>query len=829
MSEMEEPGQEPANEPGEPLDDAGVEDLPEETEPPAEAPLLQACPNCATLIDITEQEPFEQIHCPICGTSMRARTQIRNFKLEAVLGAGGMGAVYKAVDLNLNRVVALKVVRKEFSSDAEYLEKFEREALITASVNHPHVVKVFSFGEDHGLFYIAMELVDKGSLDDLMNLQGRVAEAQVLEVGIQIAEGLNAAHERGLIHRDVKPGNILFADAHIAKIVDFGLALLMEHEAESRGEVWGTPYYVAPEKLNHEPEDFRSDIYSLGGTLFHALAGRPPFEAETASLVALKHIKSQAVSLQAFAPDVTSATAYVINRMLHKEPDQRYQSYEELVEHLQYARTQLLENAGTPRKKTRVVMEGGHQQKVMAWITMALLAIVLIVGGLLFAFRERLFHKPEELAAAREQKAAASAEAKYNAARKQLAAGDAEAAYQVLKGIGDDSMDPLLQPLRSWVAYHEGLSALVANHVPEAAAAFQKLRDRGPFATEGADRPLADFFVQIGGLLGQNAPIPAQAAAKYGAPSYQAAAPLAFGLKDWQLDSLEQAAVLLKKFINVNPAQPFDFLGEYKPLAQRYLADYDAYRRIADQIRAAKTPTQAADVLPALQKARNEAQTKGKIEAKFQELEAALKQKLAASEEEERRMAERHGREMQIIAPAQANFAALCADYRFAEARAAVAKLTVADPQAAREKAALLQKAEWLVKFKELLSNDINTTGYIGSLTRRRGGRVEGTARVATEDRLQIQTPYGFIPLNWADLEPSTVLAMSTYFRKRAGQADPNRTWLCGVFASVLGLRRDGRALMVEASQSKEEYRNQLTLFIDSAEGKAEQEMTKSE
>src|SRR5207248_4534759 len=129
---------------------------------------------------------------------------------------------------------------------------------------------VFSFGQDHGLFDIAMELVDKGSLDDLMNLQGRVAEAQVMEVGVQIADGLNAAHQRGLIHRDVKPGNILFADAHSAKIVDFGLALLMEHEAEARGEVWGTPYYVAPEKLNHEPEDFRSDIYSLGGTLFHA-------------------------------------------------------------------------------------------------------------------------------------------------------------------------------------------------------------------------------------------------------------------------------------------------------------------------------------------------------------------------------------------------------------------------------------------------------------------------------------------------------------------------------------------------------------------------------
>jgi serine/threonine protein kinase len=131
------------------------------------------------------------------------------------------------------------------------------------------VVKVYSAGEDQGLVYIAMELVDKGSLDDLMSLQGRVSEPQVLEVGKQAAMGLNAALARGLIHRDVKPGNILFADAHTAKIVDFGLASLQEQASKGPGEVWGTPYYVAPEKLENPPvEDFRSDMYSLGATLF---------------------------------------------------------------------------------------------------------------------------------------------------------------------------------------------------------------------------------------------------------------------------------------------------------------------------------------------------------------------------------------------------------------------------------------------------------------------------------------------------------------------------------------------------------------------------------
>src|SRR5206468_10029636 len=143
---------------------------------------------------------------------------------------------------------------KEHSANKKFISDFEREARITASVNHPNVVKVYTFGNQHRLYYIAMELVDQGSLDELMAQCRRVPEARVLAVGIQAAEGLRAAYQRGLIHRDIKPANILFGEAQTAKIVDFGLALLMEQEAKARGEVWGTPYYVAPEKLDRLPE-----------------------------------------------------------------------------------------------------------------------------------------------------------------------------------------------------------------------------------------------------------------------------------------------------------------------------------------------------------------------------------------------------------------------------------------------------------------------------------------------------------------------------------------------------------------------------------------------
>jgi predicted RNA-binding Zn-ribbon protein involved in translation (DUF1610 family) len=351
--------------------------------------IIETCSACGGAIDVSDELPFAQIFCPHCGEGMRARRMCNNFELVELIGEGGMGSVFKAYDHNLGRMVALKVLRREMSAREDERTKLEQEARVTASVNHPHVVRVYSFGEADGQFYLAMELVEKGSLDDLMSVQDRVSEVQALAIGVQIAQGLEAAAEKGLIHRDVKPGNILFADAHTTKIVDFGLARVLEEEAEARGEIWGTPYYIAPERLNYEPEDFRSDIYSLGGTLFHAIAGRPPFEAASASLVALKQIKSQPVSLEAFAPDVAPETAYVVNRMLEKNPADRYPSYAELIEHLEFARAKVLERAGRPPRAHREVVkvETNRTRLYAALISLAAALLLLAAGVWLFLAR----------------------------------------------------------------------------------------------------------------------------------------------------------------------------------------------------------------------------------------------------------------------------------------------------------------------------------------------------------------------------------------------------------------------------------------------------------
>ena len=333
----------------------------------------QACPACGALVDVSEAEPLATLLCPACGAKMRAQKSFDHFLLVETLGVGGMGSVYKARDTRLDRLVALKLLRRELSADPVEAARLEQEARLTAAINHPNVVQVYSAGHAHGQIYLVMELVDHGSLDDLIAQHTRLPEAQVLQAGIEVAKGLQAAHEKGLIHRDVKPANILFTSAGTAKVGDFGLAVAAGQKAEAQNEIWGTPYYVAPERLNNEPEDFRSDIYSLGATLFHALAGRPPMEGETTSASELRRLKSQPPELRAFAPDVSRETARIISRTLASDPAGRFQSYAEFIRQLEMA-------AGA----------SGGRRKIPAWVwgIVAVVVAAVIGGGIYLTLKE---------------------------------------------------------------------------------------------------------------------------------------------------------------------------------------------------------------------------------------------------------------------------------------------------------------------------------------------------------------------------------------------------------------------------------------------------------
>lgn len=258
-----------------------------------------------------------------------------NYQLERELGQGGMGTVYLAQDSGLHRQVALKILRSDLGDDPSFAKKFLEEVEVTASLAHPNIIRVFTLGEQDGRLYLVMEHLDQPSLENRMENQAKVSERDVLEIGIGIASALQFAHEEtGLIHRDIKPGNILFGRGNIPKLADFGLAAGARSAQGQQDEIWGTPYYVSPERLLREPEDIRSDIYSLGATLYHAIAGRPPFEAETAEEVAKRHISDRPPPLRSLCPEAQEQTVFTIDKCLAKKSSARWESYSALISQL---------------------------------------------------------------------------------------------------------------------------------------------------------------------------------------------------------------------------------------------------------------------------------------------------------------------------------------------------------------------------------------------------------------------------------------------------------------------------------------------------------------
>ena len=286
--------------------------------------------------------PLQTVACNKCGHPVILPTRIRQFEVREVVASGGMGTVYRAFDTSLERMVAVKMLKREVAEDPQVMESFYREARATASLNHTNIIHIYSFDEHEGAPYLVMELANHGSLDGWIERDGFVPELRVLDVGIMMALALESALQRNLLHRDLKPGNILFNEYGEAKLVDFGLARQAQDNDEYEATIWGTPYYVAPEKIQRQGEDFRSDMYSLGGTLYHALTGHVPFEAETVEEVIAGHVHTPVTPPNAVRPEISQATSDAILTSMAKHPDERFANYGDFRMALEGARSLLL-------------------------------------------------------------------------------------------------------------------------------------------------------------------------------------------------------------------------------------------------------------------------------------------------------------------------------------------------------------------------------------------------------------------------------------------------------------------------------------------------------
>lgn len=314
---------------------------------------------------------------------------VGHYQLLREVASGGLGSFAEAVDSVTGRVVGVKMLRPDLFGQAGLVEELGREARVAASINHPNVAEVYDFFEEGGTHFLVMEYLDHGSLATRMK-GGPLGEREVLRIALDVTRGLQAASAKGLLHRDVKPGNIVFDGHGRAKLVDFGLAMPAEEALRGSGSAWGSPYYIPPERLAGEPEDFRGDMYSLGATLFHAAAGRPPFKGESASALAAKHLKAKKASVKAFAPHLSEETAWIINRCLEREPGKRFESYFELIEALETSqRKALTAPEVAPPRAEDVIGAERDMAWSLKWLAVTSAVLLVLGGGIWLALKMR--------------------------------------------------------------------------------------------------------------------------------------------------------------------------------------------------------------------------------------------------------------------------------------------------------------------------------------------------------------------------------------------------------------------------------------------------------
>jgi len=261
---------------------------------------------------------------------------LNNYKIVGKLGRGGMASVYKAHELSLNRMVALKVLSTQLSEDEEYIKRFQREAQAAAQLNHPNIVQIYSIGEEKGLHYFAMELIKGESLLDLKKKEGILDVATATTLIKQTADALADAHRIGLVHRDIKPSNIMIDQLGRAKVTDFGIAYVSTAQTKltREGSVIGTPEYLSPEQCEGKTVDQRSDIYSLGVTFYELLTGKTPYEADTPVSMLMKIVRGEFPPLCEVKPDLPAELCRIVEKMMAKDLDARYASMTDVLNDL---------------------------------------------------------------------------------------------------------------------------------------------------------------------------------------------------------------------------------------------------------------------------------------------------------------------------------------------------------------------------------------------------------------------------------------------------------------------------------------------------------------
>ena len=765
-------------------------------------------------MNVAAVAPFSNVQCPTCGEQTRVKLKFGPYGLVRRHAVGGMSMVFVAHDPTLDREVALKILSEDYSADERRIAAFEEEARITASFSHPHVVRVLTTGRAFGRFYIAMELVPGGHFEHQIRERGKIPELEMLPLAIEVAQGLKAAHAAGLIHRDVKPGNILLdADGH-AKLVDFGLALVTQGGKATATEVWATPYYVPPETIEGGVEDFRSDIYAFGATIYHALLGAPSCGEETMSTDILREAKRKVVPLGVAAPWLSEETCRIVERAMAHDPSGRYSSYDELIGHLQTAFKRLssadlgvAETSGAAARRRAKKKQRDMQGMLAGGLVLA----CGIAGGVFFVTRKQaappaeietagLIAVPDALPVAEADHAAAAAVAAgYREARAALAAGDfVKAALEFSKLRENPKVQ---EPTRTWAGVEAVASAFLGGESAEARRIAWETAAHAA-SVEDASLKIDQDLIERLGALREIPPISAAVGggAVVGAPGFMGR--MLAGLKNWEQGVLSQAVVDFQAVTAVKISEDDAWLNVYQEAARAYLADYEILSSPsfggfpADAAGCQRAIAELDQVLPKLQ-------TRGRARFNVRAWQLDL-----------RRQAKLLG-EGAVPGPAvvksesapgsgsvMGKVDALAAECRFGELAEWVRALPAEPEGATRE--SLLALAEAASVFLMDLEADLAKGKVAGDFALKSGGKLREISWRAGGGLAVTELAGGVRDARWAEIASDSLIALHQIFVKSpASELERLRRHECAIAYGFLSGNR-ARALAAAAALAEE-------------------------
>lgn len=785
---------------------------------------LSTCPVCQEQIDVTSLEPFTKLKCPFCGQMVRVRRRFDHFMIVRQIGEGGMSRVFEAEDETLGRRVALKILNRQYSRDAIRLEQFRQEAHITANVNHPNVIKLYSVGYDQGYFYLAMELVGGGSLEQRIRREGHLKEDEALRIGREVAEGLRAAQHLNLIHRDVKPANILFTETGTAKVVDFGLALFANRETDQSGEIWATPYYVAPEKVIENKEDYRSDIFSLGATLYHAMTGNPPHKADTNAIEDLRRIKCKRVTLGDSGLRFSPRTEHVVNAMLSFHSEDRFANYDEVVDEMRLAEG-LLDRGGVRRRlfSRRANLIGS----IAAAISLAYgVGWLLREGGGRRATRNAI----QISAADARDLTGGGVTLKADANKKSVSLRFAEALKELTEQKFSDSRAEFLkladsnetpQPTRNWARFNAALCEMCdKNNLRDkkGAAITQFAR----LATSGTDlNGLVPFFTKVkermAGDLGLGT-----STLDYRTDNEELLGYLAHALAQWHFgDSrlgADELTAFQQKLENLKPlagtTTSLDWLSAYKVLVDYYKADFDLVKA-ALQPRESGSVEELRSALDEVEKTKKKLKTNGAYHAEIATWQSNLKREIKRlmMEEQKQQMEtdkKRRQADLELLAEVNALVPSLVQGYDYSRA---IDMLTGTRLETADVRTALDGRIYLYTQSREFVRQliaDLGTNGWSGTISRREGGQMNGRITSNTTGSVvSVTLERGTLSIPFESLTPESLVEIAQAFGAQTTDSTDyyRRQETIAAFARLNGLLQLSTTIAAQLMEENRTFR----------------------